>query len=162
MIWLGDFYSHIGLFSKIFSFIFPSLIVGLMQVKSILRHRMLTCVVTNVTSKIYHYSICIPGLLTCVIVFISLMTGSVLLILTLVRYVKTRRLAAGGSRRGRWWASDSAKSQASQDIGSHYTRGTENLSTRSSIYDRALLIRFTIGFSVMSYVSIAQQSKHGY
>lgn len=84
--------------------------------------------------------------------FISLTSGSFLLVLILYKYMKTRRLAAGGSRRGRWWASEQSKSQGSQDIGSHYTRATGNLTTRSSIYDRALITRFSIGFVVNAYV----------
>lgn len=85
--------------------------------------------------------------------------GSVLLVLILYKYMKTRRLVAGYSQRqGRWWASDGSKSRTDE---SGYAPGTVETgvsgavsgggsSTRRSIYDRALVTRFTIGFVILA------------
>lgn len=90
-----------------------------------------------------------------ILVFTSLSMGSILLILILYKYMKTRRLVAGHSqRRGRWWASDGSKSRTDD---SAYAQGTVETgvsaavsSTRRSIYDRALVTRFTIGFVILA------------
>jgi hypothetical protein len=80
--------------------------------------------------------------------------GGVLLVLILYKYVKTRRLVAGYSRRGRWWASSDAskdRSQATRDFSQQATvESGVTSSTRRSIYDRALLVRFSIGFIILA------------
>lgn len=95
-------------------------------------------------------------------VFTSLSMGSVLLILILKKYMKTRQLVEGYSRRGRWWDSGSSKDRSENrsgnlseiDVVTRYTAETGvTPSTRRSIYDRALLTRFTIGFVILAYVS---------
>jgi hypothetical protein len=84
-------------------------------------------------------------------VFSSLSMGSILLVLILYKYMKTRRLVSGYSKRGRWWASDD---RSQQDIGANYTADTMTSgvtsSTRRSIYDKALMTRFTLGFVIMA------------
>jgi hypothetical protein len=91
------------------------------------------------------------SLLTAGPVFSSLSMGSVLLVLILYKYMKTRRLVAGYGKRGRWWASDD---RSQQDVGTNYTADTMTSgmtsSTRRSIYDRALMTRFTLGFVIMA------------
>ena len=85
----------------------------------------------------------------------SLTVGSVLLVLILYKYMKTRRLVAGNSHIGRWWASGSSKqsNSRSRDVGTSGTVESGITShTRRSIYDRALVTRFTIGFAVLALV----------
>lgn len=91
------------------------------------------------------------------IVFTSLSMGSILLILILYKYMKTRRLVMGYSRRGRWWASGSSKdrSRATRDLSQQGTVESTVESggvstTRRSIYDRSLVIRFSIGFVILA------------
>ncbi len=83
--------------------------------------------------------------------FFSLSMGSILLILILYKYMKTRRLVSGYGKRGRWWASDS---RSQRDVGADYTAETAasgmTSSTRRSIYDKALIIRFTLAFVIMA------------
>lgn len=79
--------------------------------------------------------------------------GGILLVLILYKYVKTRRLVAGYSRRGRWWASGSKDSRATRDFSQQATvESGVTSNTRRSIYDRALLVRFSIGFVILAYV----------
>jgi hypothetical protein len=81
-----------------------------------------------------------------------MLAGTVCLVLTLYKYVKTRRLVAGSEDRGGWWASGGSKGRRAPDIG---TQGTAQSSltaeSRGSIYDRALITRFTIGFFILLY-----------
>ncbi|KAG4434667.1 hypothetical protein IFR05_009842 [Cadophora sp. M221] len=139
--WLGDWQNRLSPISKVFSVCFPALIIGLMQIESLQRQ---------------------PGIfivLTYFAMFTSLSFGSVLLVLILYKYMKTRRLVAGHSqRRGRWWASDGSKSRTDD---SGYAPGTIETgvsgtvsSTRRSIYDRALVTRFTIGFVILALFEI--------
>lgn len=92
------------------------------------------------------------------LVLISLSLGGLSLILTLYKYVKTRRLAMGKAGRGGWWASRSSPHEhSSQDLGSETGNGTLSVSegtvnTRKSIYDRALITRFTVGFVILAWV----------
>ena len=81
--------------------------------------------------------------------------GGVLLILILYKYVKTRRLVAGGyAKRGHWWASSGTSRDRSQDTRDFNAQGTVESGVTSnssrSIYDRALLIRFSIGFMILA------------
>ena len=84
----------------------------------------------------------------------SLAIGSVLLILILYKYLKTRRLLSGPARRG-WWASGGSK-ERSRDEGIGAERTVESgatSTTKRTSYDRALVIRFTIGFVILAYVT---------
>ncbi|PVH80644.1 hypothetical protein DL98DRAFT_515304 [Cadophora sp. DSE1049] len=139
--WLGDWQNRMSPISKVFSVFFPALIVGLMQIESLQKQPSAFIVTTYFA------------------MFTSLSMGSILLILILYKYMKTRRLVAGHSqRRGRWWASDGSKSRTDD---SAYAQGTVETgvsgavsSTRRSIYDRALVTRFTIGFVILALFEI--------
>lgn len=74
--------------------------------------------------------------------------GSVLLILILFKYMKTRRLVAG-SQSGGWWAS---QQESYNQSGNTLENGTisPEVTSRRSIYDRALLTRFSIGFVLLA------------
>jgi hypothetical protein len=88
----------------------------------------------------------------------SLAIGSVLLILILYKYMKTRRLLTGPGRRG-WWASGGSKERSRDEfIGTERTieSGVTSVTKRTS-YDRALVTRFTIGFVILAYVSSAME-----
>ncbi|KAG4410962.1 hypothetical protein IFR04_015909 [Cadophora malorum] len=139
--WLGDWQNRMSPISKVFSVFFPALIVGLMQIESLQKQPAPFIIITYFA------------------MFTSLSMGSILLILILYKYMKTRRLVAGHSqRRGRWWASDGSKSRTDD---SAYAQGTVETgvsaavsSTRRSIYDRALVTRFTIGFVILALFEI--------
>ena len=148
--WLGDWLPRIGPISKVFSIVFPGLIIGLMNAQFLLKSGVATFIISEGTSECQKKHLAATNQKLMTLVFLTLSMGSVLLILILYKYMKTRRLATGGSRRGAWWASRDSKSQQSRDVGSNYTPGTANLSTRSSIYDRALITRFSIGFVVLA------------
>ncbi len=88
-----------------------------------------------------------------IVLFASLSLGSILLILILYKYIKTRRLVAEYSR-GSWWASESSKDGSenrSEYIGASHGAGSAvTSSVRGSIYDRVLVTRFTIGFIILA------------
>ncbi|CZR59817.1 uncharacterized protein PAC_09711 [Phialocephala subalpina] len=140
--WLGDWHDRIAPISKVFSVIFPGLIIGLLNV---------TAIQDNAGVFIF---------ISYIVMFSSLSMGSILLILILYKYMKTRRLVSGYSRRGRWWASGSSKdrseNRSGNDIGAGYTAESGvTSSTRRSIYDRALVTRFTIGFVILALFEVA-------
>jgi hypothetical protein len=85
-------------------------------------------------------------------VLISMSAGTVLLMLILYKYMKTRRLVMGSAHRGGWWASGGSKERRQRDIGAEGTieSGITASTGRSSIYDRALVARFTIGFIILA------------
>ncbi|CZT44969.1 uncharacterized protein RSE6_05232 [Rhynchosporium secalis] len=141
--WLGDWYDRIAPISKIFAVVFPAAVIGIMQIEALQRITELFILVTYVS------------------IFTSLSLGSILLVLILYKYMKTRRLVAGpAARRGRWWASNGSKSRSNDDSG--YAAGTVETgvssgggpNTRRSIYDRALVTRFSIGFVVLAVFEI--------
>lgn len=77
--------------------------------------------------------------------------GSLLLALILYKYIKTRRLVSGYAKRGKWWASDD---RSQRDVGADNTAETvttgNTTNSRRSIYDKALVTRFTLGFVIMA------------
>ncbi|KUJ11882.1 uncharacterized protein LY89DRAFT_738523 [Mollisia scopiformis] len=143
--WLGDWHERVAPISKVFSVLFPALIVGLLNVSAIQVNAGLFIFISYVT------------------MFSSLSMGSVLLVLILYKYMKTRRLVSGYSRRGKWWASGSSKdrsdnrsgNRSENDVGTRYTAETAVTNTRRSIYDRALITRFTIGFVILALFEVA-------
>ncbi|KAN0108479.1 hypothetical protein V8E51_008221 [Hyaloscypha variabilis] len=139
--WLGNWHDRVPLISKVFSILFPGLIVGLLNVQA----------VTDSTGAFI--------IVAYVSMFSSLSVGGILLVLILYKYVKTRRLVAGYGRRGRWWASSGSskdRSRATQDFSQQGTIESGVASnTRRSIYDRALLIRFSIGFMILAVFEVA-------
>ncbi|CZR61688.1 uncharacterized protein PAC_11585 [Phialocephala subalpina] len=81
----------------------------------------------------------------------------ILLVFILYKYMKTRRLLAGAGRRGGWWASGGSKERSrNRDIGAEGTiESGVTSNTQRSIYDRALVTRFTIGFVILAIFEIA-------
>lgn len=79
--------------SKVFSVVFPGLIIGLLNVQAVTYSTGGFVVVAYITSKGYTDSHIYST--DTKIVFTSLSIGGVLLILILYKYVKTRRLVAG-------------------------------------------------------------------
>ncbi|KAH6674167.1 hypothetical protein B0J14DRAFT_33301 [Halenospora varia] len=136
--WLGDWYDRVPIISKAFAIVYPILIVGLMQIDPIINSLPAFFIVSNIT------------------LLLSMAIGTVLLILILYKYMKTRRLVMGSGRRGKWWASGSSKDRSQTDFGTNGTdRSGVASSTRQSIYDRALVTRFTIGFGILVVFEIA-------
>ncbi|KAF4626181.1 hypothetical protein G7Y89_g11983 [Cudoniella acicularis] len=137
--WLGDWYDRVPTISKVFTILYPIVVVGLMQLEGVINSVPVFFIVSNFT------------------LLISMAIGTVLLILILYKYMKTRRLVAGSNQqRGRWWASGSSKERSQNDIGTNGTMESGiGSNTRRSIYDRALVTRFTIGFGILVLFEIA-------
>lgn len=74
-----------------------------------------------------------------------MLVGSVLLFLILYKYMKTRRVLAGSDQRHGWWGSKGSTEDATSTMES----GVRS-DTRRSLYDRALVIRFTTGFVILA------------
>jgi hypothetical protein len=90
------------------------------------------------------------GQVDIIVVFTSMSVGSILLIFILYKYVKTRGLVAGFAKRGGWWASGGSKERQARGFGAEGIMESDITSnTRRSIYDRALVVRFTIGFVIL-------------
>ena len=84
------------------------------------------------------------------LVVLSMSVGSIMLVLILYKYMRTRRLVVGHGKRGGWWASGGSK-ERSRDVGSEGTTdSTLTTATQRSLYDRALVTRFTIGFVILA------------
>ncbi|KAI1006028.1 hypothetical protein K3495_g2192 [Podosphaera aphanis] len=142
---LGGRHHNLALFSKIFSIVWPSFIIAVMQIRPLQDIPMLHIVSTFLT------------------MFISLSLGSILTALVLFKYIRTRRLIAGHTSRGDWWGPSEIDSLSYND---DFSEGSINDSSsikegsifrskifnrmRHSIYDRALITRFTICFVIMA------------
>lgn len=97
--------------------------------------------------------------LTSSAVFFTLSAGSVLLVLILFKYIKTRRLTMRHAYRSPWWASHDSKSASrsretdvTETGATVKTTTSEPISARQSTYDRALVTRFTLGFVILALV----------
>lgn len=136
---LGGRHHNLALFSKIMSVIFPAIIIGVLQIPFLQETAILHIISTYAT------------------IFLSLGMGSILLILILYQYIKTRRLIAETCNRGSWWGP--GESELAIDPGKvsgNYGRVSsfKIWSRKESIYDRALITRFTIGFVIMGVSQI--------
>ncbi|KAE8448058.1 hypothetical protein EG329_009823 [Mollisiaceae sp. DMI_Dod_QoI] len=137
---LGDWEERVAPLAKMFSILLPGVVIGLLQVNAI------------------QDSVVVSILVSSFVMFASLSLGSILLILILYKYIKTRRLVAEYSR-GSWWASESSKDGSenrSEYIGASHGAGSAvTSSVRGSIYDRVLVTRFTIGFIILALFDVA-------
>ncbi|KAA8569151.1 hypothetical protein EYC84_000820 [Monilinia fructicola] len=138
--WLRE---NISLISKIFAITIPALLIGLGHAPLVLTSLVATFLLSNFT------------------MLVSLSIGSILMVLILYKYVKTRRLLFAHEKRNGWWGS-SGTATASDTTGTGHGNVNANasssvndigngnhISTRRSLYDRALITRFTIGFVVL-------------
>lgn len=85
-------------------------------------------------------------------VLVSMLAGVVLMILTLLKYIKTRRLVMGSGHRAGWWASGGSKERRVPATIANVSQSgvtTSSSGVRNALYDRSLIIRFCIGFTIM-------------
>ncbi|KAG9247384.1 hypothetical protein BJ878DRAFT_191332 [Calycina marina] len=131
---------NLSIASRTFTIAFPALVIGVANIPAVLTYGVLVFILSNMT------------------MFLSLTIGSILLILTLYKYMKTRRLVMGSrsNKLGGWWNPSSGESAAhSQTLESGTARpGAIVSEKRRSIYDRALLIRFTIAFLILAVFEV--------
>ncbi|APA11922.1 hypothetical protein sscle_08g066920 [Sclerotinia sclerotiorum 1980 UF-70] len=128
--WLRE---NISFLSKIFAVIMPGILVGLGKAPVVLKSPRATFILTNFT------------------MLVSLSIGSILMILILYKYIKTRRLLFAHDKRNGWWGSSGAAT-ATDTTGTCTVNGSGNdncKASRRSLYDRALITRFTIGFVIL-------------
>lgn len=153
--------------SLIFAILWPALIMGICSIPAI----------THIAILFY--------ILSLITLYVSLSTGVILLILILYKYMKIRRLVMGKSsaRRVELWSSSGGDSH-NQIMES----GTEDLWTssggdaavhtqimefgtgqsgatsdkRQPLYDRGLLTRFTIGFTILAGFGVLLISNYKY
>ncbi|KIM98609.1 hypothetical protein OIDMADRAFT_128758 [Oidiodendron maius Zn] len=125
---LGRLQERISLICKVIAIVFPAILMILRTPKAILDIPALFFIVTNFVS--------------------NFTVGTIVQILTLYKYMKTRRLLAGRARRGGWWVSGS-RERSFVDIGTETvtSQGSHIVaSAEQAVYDRALVIRFSIAF----------------
>jgi len=146
--WLGEWKNRVAPISKLFSVLFPILIVGLLNIPAIKDSSAGFILVSYMTSKFLKPNV--RRWVDTILVFTSMSVGGILLIFILYKYIKTRRLVAGYAKRGGWWASGGSQERQAREFGAEGTMESEGTSsTRRSIYDRALVVRFTIGFVIL-------------
>ncbi|QSZ36485.1 hypothetical protein DSL72_006365 [Monilinia vaccinii-corymbosi] len=130
--WMLD---RISLISKIFAITIPAILVGFGHSSFVLKSRVSTFIVTNLT------------------MLVCLSIGTILMILILYKYIKTRRLLYAHEKRNEWWGPSATDTTVTGhgDVNDSMN-GTGNgthTSKRRSLYDRALITRFTIGFIIL-------------
>ncbi|KAF7870550.1 hypothetical protein EAF04_004294 [Stromatinia cepivora] len=135
--WLRENTSFI---SKIFAVIMPGILVGAGKAPLVLKSPRATFILSNFT------------------MLVSLSVGSILMILILYKYIKTRRLLFAHDKRNGWWVSSGAAT-ATDTTGTCTGNGSgiandNHKATRRSLYDRALIIRFTIGFVILLVLEV--------
>ncbi|TGO52245.1 hypothetical protein BCON_0145g00270 [Botryotinia convoluta] len=133
--WLRE---HISFISKIFAIVVPGILVGVGHAPAVLRSLVATFILMNST------------------MLISLSTGSILMVLILYKYIKTRRLLFAHEKRNGWWASsgtatatDTTGISTGTGTGTGQSNANNRKIARRSVYDRALITRFTIGFVII-------------
>lgn len=150
--WLGNWQNSIGPISKVFSVTFPIITVGVMQADSVTDNLPGFFIIANFTCKFTYPR---TPLGSCLIfeVLVSMLAGVVLMILTLFKYIKTRRLVMGSRNRGGWWASGGSKERRAPTISANVNVSQSGVTTssgvRNALYDRSLIIRFCVGFTIM-------------
>ncbi|KAB8294840.1 hypothetical protein EYC80_006801 [Monilinia laxa] len=132
---------HISLISKLFAITIPALLIGLGHAPLVLTSLVATFLLSNFT------------------MLVSLSIGSILMVLILYKYIKTRRLLFEHEKRNGWWGSSgtaTASDMIATGHGNANASGSVNdigngnhTSTGRSLYDRALITRFTIGFVIL-------------
>ncbi|CAD6444337.1 9c1bf90e-de70-4607-976d-dff0b9741d74 [Sclerotinia trifoliorum] len=132
---------NISLISKIFAVIMPGILVGVGKAPAVLKSPGATFILTNLT------------------MLVSLSIGSILMILILYKYIKTRRLLFAHDKRNGWWGSSGAAT-ATDTTGTCAVNGSgitndNSKASRRSLYDRALITRFTIGFVILLVLEVA-------
>lgn len=151
--WLGSWHNRMGPISKVFSVTFPIITVGVMQSGPITDNLPGFFFVANFTCK-FSYPRTRFGRCLIQEVLVSMLAGVVLMILTLFKYIKTRRLVMGSGQRGGWWASGGSKERRAPTLSVNANVSQSGVTTTSSgvrnaLYDRSLIIRFCIGFTIM-------------
>ena len=144
---LGRLQERISLISKVIAVVFPALLMILRTPKAILDIPALFFIVTNFVSK-YPLNHVYYSFANGFQVILSFTVGTIVQILTLYKYMKTRRLLAGRARRGGWWVSGS-RERSFVDIGTETVTSEGShivASAEQALYDRALVIRFSIAF----------------
>ncbi|CAG8972477.1 hypothetical protein HYALB_00001167 [Hymenoscyphus albidus] len=138
--WLGNWRYKLAPASKIFSVIYPTFTVGLMQSDIIADNIPGFFVVANSTK-----------------VILGSLIGAILMFLTLFKYIKTRRLVLQSGGRGGWWASGGSKERRAPALNTEESQigVTTSDGTRDALYDRSLIIRFCIGFTIMTFFVVA-------
>ncbi|KAH8821638.1 hypothetical protein F5884DRAFT_850857 [Xylogone sp. PMI_703] len=135
--WLGSSRDKANTSAKIFSVLFPAIVIGVANSAPVFKSPGLFLFFRDIT------------------VLVSLFGGSILLILILYKYILTRRLLARNIKRSRWWDPTVPKKGNNRDAVTNGTTRSSGLSSAQiQIYDRALVTRFTIGFLVLAAFNV--------
>ncbi|RKF79329.1 putative glycoside hydrolase [Golovinomyces cichoracearum] len=135
---LGGRHHNLALSSKFFSILWPGFVISILQFEALHQMPTLHIIATYAT------------------IFVSLTFGSILLVLILFKYIKTRRLVAECYMDDDWWGPSENELLTDRDSKiENYGKVSSKLwSRKRSIYDRALITRFTIGFVIMAVFEV--------
>ena len=138
-----------------FSIFFPAIVIGLGFAPPVFNNVQVYIIESTITSTPFFQVIyTITNQLK---VIVSLSVSSILAVLMLFKYIRTRRLIARASRKGGGWASGGS----TEGGWSGQDNGPEGMmkSGATSTYDIGLLTRFTIGFVFTAYVCLGSIGK---
>ncbi|KAI6248011.1 hypothetical protein HI914_03418 [Erysiphe necator] len=135
---LGGRYHKLAIFSKVFSLIWPLGEVFISQLPVLKHYPILHIIVTYST------------------IFFCLSLGSVLLILILYKYIRTRKVASGYDIKDDWWTSNESDDLSDKEnIIESYGKVSYKIWDRKRFtYNKALVTRFTVGFVMMGFFEI--------
>ena len=128
--------SHIATGAKVFAIVAPCVTVGLSLTDAVKNNFIVYLALNNVLSEFITDNISAPQLTLAPVVG-SLLLGSVLVLATVVRYVYTRRQLSN------------IQGSSSLATGSSTGRTKQPVPSRMKV-DKALLLRFTIAFLILS------------
>lgn len=136
--------------SKIFAVLFPIILIVIVNTDAVFDLPILWLILNYMISMLF----IIPerhstSLRQYRAVAISLTAGSILLVLILVKYIKTRRLTTRRMRRSGWWHSESSQQASNLESGTNFGSDSSDGGSHS-IYDQALITRFGIGFVLLA------------
>ncbi|RDW77558.1 hypothetical protein BP6252_05611 [Coleophoma cylindrospora] len=135
MAWLGPLENHIETCSKVFGLVFPAVLLSVAQINPIAGRQIIFAIVCN----------------ACLV--LSATIGAVLIILTLFKFIQSRRLLNGST------FSSNGRSQGNNyGTGTGTGTGTGEHAARAKkaqrAIDRSIIMRFTVAFVLLSIFEV--------
>ncbi|RDW61406.1 hypothetical protein BP5796_11298 [Coleophoma crateriformis] len=131
MAWLGPLENQIETFSKVFAAIFPAVLLSIAQIKLIAGSQLIFAIVCN----------------ACLV--LSATIGAVLIILTLFKFIQSRRLLNGST-----FSSDGRSQGNNYGTGTGTGEHAARAKKAQRAIDRSIIMRFTVAFVLLSIFEV--------
>jgi hypothetical protein len=139
-----------GVISKLVAIILPAILIALANIDSIRNNFIAYFILNIIVSMLLHcIPYTVPGLIAYLhLVIITPIVGGILIILILYKYIQTRKQVASSIKAVFWRSSRDTRTES----GSNPT--VVSSTSEQSIYDHALIVRFSMGFTFLASVHL--------